>query len=73
MYIISDGTLVDIKIGDWVEIVPGLLKINGTNGLSYEVIALFDFEVGIMVEFNNGIFSEVVLSPVYIVANYRRV
>lgn len=71
-YQISSGEMVEIDSGDWVDVVPNLLPLDKTTGLSYEVSSLYDNEVGIKVKFNEE-FSEVILSPIYINGNFRKV
>jgi hypothetical protein len=71
-YIIANGDRVEIDLGDWVDVTPNLLPLDKTTGLSYEVCSLYQNEVGIKVNLGEN-FSEVVLSPIYINGNYRKV
>ena len=72
-YIISNGNSIEIKKHDWVEIIKGLLPSDDSNGLNFEVSSLYEYEIGIMVKLNGIQYSEVILSPLYIVSNYRKV
>jgi hypothetical protein len=72
-YFISNGNNIEIRHHDWVEIVNGLFPPDDSNGLSFEVSSLYDCEIGIMVKLDGFQYSEVILSPLYIVSNYRRV
>lgn len=71
IYTISTGEKLEIVIGDWVDVVPNLLPVNNGNGLSYQVVTLYSNEVGILVKVDRQNYSEVILSPCYIVSNYR--
>lgn len=73
IYIVSSGEELEIAIGDWVDIVPNLLPLNNGNGLSYRVVSLYNNEVGILAKADRQNYSEVLLSPCYIINNYRRV
>ena len=72
-YFISNGNSIEIRNHDWVEIINGLFPADGSNGLSFEVSSLYDYEIGIMVKLDGIQYSEVILSPLYIVSNYRKV
>lgn len=72
-YTILDGSNIEIRHHDRVEVVSGMFPADGSNGLSFEVSSLYDCEIGIMVKLDGIQYLEVVLSPLYIVSNYRRV
>lgn len=71
-YEISTKEIIEIQVGDWVDVLPNLLPLDKDNGISYEVSSLHESEIGIKVKFVDD-FSEVILSPVYVVSNYRKV
>jgi hypothetical protein len=71
-YIVANGDEIEIKMGDWVDITPNLLPLDKTTGLSYEVCSLYENAVGIKVNLGEN-FLEVILSPIYISGNYRKV
>jgi hypothetical protein len=71
-YQISTGEKIDIQKGDWVDVMPNLLPLDKNTGLSYEVCSLYENEIGIKVNLGEN-FLEVVLSPIYINGNYRKV
>jgi hypothetical protein len=72
-YVVSSGNEIMIAVGDWIDVVPNLLPPTNENGLSYEVVSLYNSEVGILVKLDKENYSEVILSPCYIVNNYRKV
>ncbi len=69
---IATGETVEIKVGDWVDLIPNLFPLDKNTGLSYEVGFLYDNEVGIKVKLDEE-FSDVILSTSYINGNYRKV
>jgi hypothetical protein len=72
-YQISTGEKIDIKNGDWVDLISGLFAPDEQNGTSYMVENTLDGFVEILVKLEGDNYSLVTLSPDYICANYRRV
>lgn len=73
LYVIGSGEELEIAVGDWVDLVPNLLAPNEANGLSYQVVSLYNREIGILAKADGQVYSEILVSACYVLNNYRKV
>lgn len=74
VYDIANSLRVEIEVGDWVDIMEGIVPNDPVWGQSFEVVGIPDAQQVVVLMFDGG--SERVPTPVdaaIIIDNYRKV